>query len=216
MTDPKLSVEKRMGITMGDAGASITVTSLTNFGCFALGYFLSPTPAVADFCTLTALGMLIDYIYQITFFASIMVYGGKREHRGGIKTYCNKKDIGRIFRNMWNTATCKLLEPVEEPEIVEVQPIQFEQISGWRSWPVIQKTWSIINWFDVANMHHIFRDVYAPFILKPWVKFFSWVIFFIYVCISFYGCANMRVDISPKKYIRDNSPIQTFVHLAGK
>lgn len=34
MTDPRLSLEKRMGITMGDAGASITVTSLTNFGCF--------------------------------------------------------------------------------------------------------------------------------------------------------------------------------------
>lgn len=33
-SDPRLSVEKRMGITMSDAGASITVTSLTNFGCF--------------------------------------------------------------------------------------------------------------------------------------------------------------------------------------
>lgn len=38
MTDPRLPVHKRMGITMADAGASITVTSLTNFGCF--GKFL--------------------------------------------------------------------------------------------------------------------------------------------------------------------------------
>ena len=84
-----------MGVTMSDAGvyflfqsiiiisspieASITVTSLTNFGCFgalqlksaflspispALGYFLSPTPAVGDFCILTAVGVAMDYFYQ--------------------------------------------------------------------------------------------------------------------------------------------------------
>lgn len=34
-SDPCLSVEKRMGITMSDAGVSITVTSFTNFGCFS-------------------------------------------------------------------------------------------------------------------------------------------------------------------------------------
>lgn len=34
MTDPRWSVQRRMAITMGDAGASITVTSLTNAGCF--------------------------------------------------------------------------------------------------------------------------------------------------------------------------------------
>uniref|UniRef100_A0A1I8BXL4 SSD domain-containing protein n=1 Tax=Meloidogyne hapla TaxID=6305 RepID=A0A1I8BXL4_MELHA len=87
MTDPRWSLERRMGVTMSDAGASITVTSLTNFGCFALGYFLSPTPAVADFCIMTAVGVAMDYFYQITFFASIMVYGGMREEKGGMADY---------------------------------------------------------------------------------------------------------------------------------
>jgi hypothetical protein len=95
MTDPRLPVDRRMGITMSDAGASITVTSLTNFGCFALGYWLSPTPAVADFCTLAATGMFVDYIFQVTFFAAIMVYGGMRESEGGIKTYfrCCRSEV---------------------------------------------------------------------------------------------------------------------------
>ncbi|CAD5219888.1 unnamed protein product [Bursaphelenchus okinawaensis] len=202
MTDPRLSVEKRMGITMGDAGASITVTSLTNFGCFALGYFLSPTPAVADFCTLTAVGMLVDYIYQITFFAAIMVYGGMREDRGGIKTYFNKKDIKIIATRVKNHVfcCCKTEIPEEEP------PRAIRQDS--------QEIETLFH--EPTIMHRMFRDYYAPFILKPWVKAISWVVFFLYICISFYGCANMKVDISPKKYIRDNSPIQTFVHLADK
>lgn len=87
MTDPKDPIEVRMGYAMGDAGASITVTSLTNFGCFALGYWLSPTPAVADFCTLTSIGVIFDYIYQMTFFPAVMIYGARRENEGGLIAY---------------------------------------------------------------------------------------------------------------------------------
>lgn len=72
------------------------------------------------------------------------------------------------------------------------------------------------SFHEPTLMHRLFRDVWAPFILRPWVKAVSWLLFILYLCLSFYGCANMRVDISPKKYIRDNSPIQTFVHLAGE
>lgn len=64
-------------------------------------------------------------------------------------------------------------------------------------------------------MHRWFAETYAPFILRKKVKAISWFLFIVYICVSFYGCINMRVDISPKKYIRDNSLIQTFVHLAG-
>lgn len=65
-------------------------------------------------------------------------------------------------------------------------------------------------------MHRLFKEYYAPFILRREVKAISWMVFVFYIVASFYGCSNMRVDISPKKYIRDNSPMQTFVYLAGK
>ncbi|VDK17828.1 unnamed protein product [Anisakis simplex] len=44
----------------------------------------------------------------------------------------------------------------------------------------------------------------------------SWLLFFAYAALAIYGCSSIVVDISPKKYIRDNSPIQTFVELADK
>lgn len=74
-------------------------------GLSALGYFLSPTPAVGDFCILTALGMFIDFIFQVTFFAAIMVYSGKREHEGGLIAYFP-----------WMPNCCKPTLPEEEAD----------------------------------------------------------------------------------------------------
>lgn len=64
-------------------------------------------------------------------------------------------------------------------------------------------------------MHRLFRQYWGPFILRPYVKAISGTLFVIYLAVSFYGCIRMKVDISPHKYIRDTSPIQTFVYLAG-
>uniref|UniRef100_A0A914GVP8 SSD domain-containing protein n=2 Tax=Globodera TaxID=31242 RepID=A0A914GVP8_GLORO len=185
MTDPRWSLERRMGATMSDAGASITVTSLTNFGCFALGYFLSPTPAVADFCILTAVGVAMDYFYQVTFFGAMMVYGGMREDQGGLIDYFRCKTAS-------NSGTLQ----------ISARPPGGRRLTDELNEPTI--------------MHRFFKQYFGPFILRQEVKALSWVVFLLYICVSFYGCANMRVDISPKKYIRDNSPIQTFVYLADK
>ena len=65
-------------------------------------------------------------------------------------------------------------------------------------------------------MHKFFRDTFAPIVMKKWVRIGSLALFPIYTALALYGCSILRVDISPVKYIRDNSPIQTFVALAGK
>uniref|UniRef100_A0AC34FFI0 SSD domain-containing protein n=1 Tax=Panagrolaimus sp. ES5 TaxID=591445 RepID=A0AC34FFI0_9BILA len=180
MTDPDHPPEKRMAETMADAGVSITVTSLTNFGCFALGYWLSPTPAVGDFCTLTAVGVIFDYIYQITFFAALMVYGGRKETEGSLAAYFP-----------WCSCWTKLINKVKSKD-------------------------ENFDYREPTLMHRLFRQYWGPFILRPYVKAISGTLFVIYLAVSFYGCIRMKVDISPHKYIRDTSPIQTFVYLADK
>ncbi|KAK0405834.1 hypothetical protein QR680_018223 [Steinernema hermaphroditum] len=181
-SNPKDSVEKRMGHTMGDAGASITVTSLTNFGCFALGYFLCSTPAVGDFCMLTAIGVMMDYVFQVTFFSAFMVYGGMKEERGGLMSCYYEK--------------CKKKNDDVDVDAEQEAPAE------------VDNTPTLMHWF--------FEYKLAPFILRKEVMAASWVLFVGYVFLSIYGCSNIMVDISPKKYIRDDSPIQTFVHLADK
>ncbi|VDO77035.1 unnamed protein product [Haemonchus placei] len=142
--DRRIPHHQKVALVMADAGASITVTSFTNFFCFALGYYMCSTPAVAEFCLITAWAVLIDYVMQITFFAAVICYSG------------------------------------------------------------------------LPYMHKFFGEVFAPFVLRRDVRLISWIVFVIYTCVALYGCCILKVDISPVKYIRDNSPIQTFVKLADK
>lgn len=64
-------------------------------------------------------------------------------------------------------------------------------------------------------IHRWFGETYTRFILRKDVLIISWILFFAYALLAIYGCTTIKVDISPKKYIRDNSPIQPFVYLAG-
>lgn len=50
---------------MEEAGPSITVTSATNILSFGIGV-LTPTPAISIFCLYTAVGVAIDFIYQVS------------------------------------------------------------------------------------------------------------------------------------------------------
>ncbi|VDK89114.1 unnamed protein product [Litomosoides sigmodontis] len=171
-SDRQLPIEKRMAATMSDAGLSITVTSVTDFGCFALGYFLCPIPAVSDFCILTATGIMMDYLFQITFYASIMVYGGRKETVGGLISCCYKMKSNGSATDERNT--------------------------------------------QQSYIHQWFGNIYAPFILRRDVRIISLISFLLYVSFAIYGCVSISVDISPRKYIRDDSPIQPFINLADK
>merc|ERR1711968_304786 len=74
-------LEERMRETFSEAGVSITITSFTDFFAFALGA-TSTLPALENFCAYAALGILFDYILQISLFGSAMVYDAKRQAAG--------------------------------------------------------------------------------------------------------------------------------------
>ncbi|CAI4232299.1 unnamed protein product [Auanema sp. JU1783] len=71
-------LEERMRETFADAAVSITVTSLTDFISFAVGC-ATPFPSVQMFCMYAVVAVIFTYVYQMTFFAGIMVLTNKRE-----------------------------------------------------------------------------------------------------------------------------------------
>lgn len=71
-------VEDRMALTFADAAVSVTITSATDGLAFAIGV-ISSFPAVRHFCCFCVASICFTYLYQITFFAAVMTYSGRRE-----------------------------------------------------------------------------------------------------------------------------------------
>uniref|UniRef100_A0A0N4Z5X7 SSD domain-containing protein n=1 Tax=Parastrongyloides trichosuri TaxID=131310 RepID=A0A0N4Z5X7_PARTI len=79
----KLSGKKKIEIipnmiqeVLEEIGPSITITSLTNVIAFGVGSTMS-TPAIQLFCMSAMLAMIIDFIYELTFFTSLLVIAEK-------------------------------------------------------------------------------------------------------------------------------------------
>lgn len=57
-------MEIKSGEMLAKSGSSVTVTSITDVLCFAVGLF-SNLPVVRLFCLYTSLALAVDYIYQV-------------------------------------------------------------------------------------------------------------------------------------------------------
>ena len=77
LQDPALPVKTRLGKALAEAGASITVTSLTDFFAFLIGSNTS-LPALKVFSYYVAAAVMFNYILQITAFAATLAIDAKR------------------------------------------------------------------------------------------------------------------------------------------
>ncbi|XP_023226004.1 patched domain-containing protein 3-like [Centruroides sculpturatus] len=77
-TDVKACVPDRMKEAYTEAAVSITITSLTNFVSFCMG-FVTPYKVIHIFSAYAALAIVFDYIYQLLFFGGFMALDGYRE-----------------------------------------------------------------------------------------------------------------------------------------
>uniref|UniRef100_A0A914EHS8 SSD domain-containing protein n=1 Tax=Acrobeloides nanus TaxID=290746 RepID=A0A914EHS8_9BILA len=78
--NPNLPLKERIADMVAEGGASITITSLTNFLSFFIGIFTS-TPAIRTFCTFITVAVFYCYTFHLTFFTVVMYFGAKREEQ---------------------------------------------------------------------------------------------------------------------------------------
>lgn len=72
-----LKLSERIGKTLEKAGASITITSLTDIIAFLVGG-TTVLPSLKSFCIFAAMCILMTYIYVVTFFVAVVTLDEKR------------------------------------------------------------------------------------------------------------------------------------------
>ena len=87
MTSPSHPVSDRIKETMQHGGVSIFFTSITDLMAFGIGSF-SPFGAVYTFCIYCGIGVLLDFLFQITFFLAFVVYDSRYQHTRSVKQSC--------------------------------------------------------------------------------------------------------------------------------
>ncbi|XP_071449211.1 patched domain-containing protein 3-like [Hetaerina americana] len=96
--EKKLDVPEKVGCALMRAGASITVTSVTDIAAFAIGT-TTVMPSLRSFCVFAASGIFFLYVFELTFFVSCVCID---EYR------MKAKRDGCVFRkhNNWTPNTC--------------------------------------------------------------------------------------------------------------
>ncbi|XP_066584061.1 patched domain-containing protein 3-like [Prorops nasuta] len=81
----KKPLHERVGLTLGHAGSAICITSLTDVVAFIIGAS-TILPTLQSFCIYAAVGVLVTFLLQITFFIACYALDAKRmeNKRNGI------------------------------------------------------------------------------------------------------------------------------------
>ncbi|CAJ0919170.1 unnamed protein product, partial [Mesorhabditis belari] len=80
-------IPDRMAITLEEAGASITISSITNVMAFVIG-MTSSTPAVKAFSLFSAVSITVCYFYILIMFSAVLAWSGRREKSGKQAVLC--------------------------------------------------------------------------------------------------------------------------------
>uniref|UniRef100_A0A915BTH5 SSD domain-containing protein n=1 Tax=Parascaris univalens TaxID=6257 RepID=A0A915BTH5_PARUN len=175
------TLERRMMDTFSDAAVSITATSMTDLISFAVGC-MAPFPSVQMFCVYAVTAVFFTYIYQLTFFAGVMVLTGKREVDG---RHCltfliiKKSSIDHFVR----TAPVKKLGD------------RFDKVDYGNE----------ESWTRNHMMAKFFRTTYSDALLQPIFRVAIIITFIAYIGLATWGCVNVKFGLEPNDLLPDNS-----------
>lgn len=107
-----LKLPEIMGRTLEKAGASITITSLTDIIAFFVGG-TTVLPSLKSFCIFAGICILMTYLYVVTFFVAVLTLDEKRlmKNRDGIvpclvhkesKLWCDPKLLPRFITFLYS------------------------------------------------------------------------------------------------------------------
>mmetsp|Transcript_48713 Transcript_48713/g.121665 ORF Transcript_48713/g.121665 Transcript_48713/m.121665 type:complete len:1144 (-) Transcript_48713:178-3609(-) len=182
-----LNPEERIGYMMKTAGTSILITTLTDMLAFALSTTTS-FPALSYFCTWATFGILLDFIFQITFFVAACVWDEQRVKIPARDCYC----CG--FCCAKKGGCCDFC-------FVDEEVMQKKGCGVPCCCLTCQK--------DGGYLRGFLKDYYAPTLIKLPVKILVIVVFFGILGMGAYGSTQLTENFSLRFFVPSDSPLNT-------
>ncbi|CAB9512413.1 Pick C1-like protein 1 [Seminavis robusta] len=196
-TDPRKSPVERVEETMEVVGLSIFVTTVTTMMAFGLGT-LSAVPAINWLCWYAWPTILIDFLYQITFYIALVILDEER-------IMANRRDclvcITVPPRKQMDTQKSAPSEEEKEEECDELEP---DSLSGQDEEEEVAQTGK--------TYQERFMESYAKFLLRPKVKIAVIAAFLIYFGIALYFATLLEQEFKPQEIVPGDSYVKGFLN----
>jgi Niemann-Pick C1 protein len=180
-------------------GPSIVVTTVTDCMAFALGAAFSSIPGIRWFCFYAVVCILVDFLYQITFFIAMLELDLRRQD-------ADRYDCFVCLRAKTEPANSTVDAPTsidhEEGQLPALQLEQQELESADQGGQHVE---------DVDSFQNKIMRKYSRFLFKPLTKALVVITFtFFFVCMAI-SASRLEFDFDMTEYMSDDSPIIAFV-----
>ena len=199
-----------LGSALGEVGPAIAVTTATDALTFLVGAALSQTPAMSRFCLFTAVALLMDFLYQVTFFVALLVYSRRAGRACGSAEWLGKRLGRRKVAAKGTTLQLVSLEGlggVGKDDVYQLPSSSGSSGSGSHSSLDSSPNGGMVGvWLGSS---------YARFLLRPPVRVGAALAYLAYLGVALLGCASLTINISPHKLtLQGQSPINDYFTLA--
>uniref|UniRef100_A0A914PKT8 SSD domain-containing protein n=1 Tax=Panagrolaimus davidi TaxID=227884 RepID=A0A914PKT8_9BILA len=218
-------LKERMVEAMSEASVAIFITSMTDVFSFAIGCW-TDILAVRGFCMMTSACMFFTFLYQVTFFAALMVLSAKHQMEGRNacipclqardyysidsptnppSTASSTAKIHVIDKNVINQKNVeqKLSKyVVPEPQQHQRQPSHYGSSIRGPTDDEIQ-----IADKNRGYMGSFFRKYYVNFILNWKTKIVIFIVFIVYLVLSIWGLVTMEQGLDYDKLLLKTDPL---------
>uniref|UniRef100_A0A1I8EVP4 SSD domain-containing protein n=1 Tax=Wuchereria bancrofti TaxID=6293 RepID=A0A1I8EVP4_WUCBA len=195
-SNPASDVETRIGETLTHSGTSVTVTSLTDVLCFMVGLF-SNLPVVRLFCIYTSVAIMIDFIYQITFFIAFVAFSGRQKvnHPGEKALYSEQNLKSRnILDGLWSK-----IEQKDSHKLYSVDvSITKYCLSG-------DNSLSLKMMRKTSKKNEIILQKLVNILHLPFTKFVVVAAFITHIIVISYLCTKVNTDFDMENLYMENS-----------
>uniref|UniRef100_A0A914Z6T5 SSD domain-containing protein n=1 Tax=Panagrolaimus superbus TaxID=310955 RepID=A0A914Z6T5_9BILA len=219
-------LKERMVEAMSEASVAIFITSMTDVFSFAIGCW-TDILAVRGFCMMTSACMFFTFLYQVTFFAALMVLSAKHQMEGrnacipclqakdfyAIDTPTNPpsttSSTAKIHVIDKNVINQKNVEKQLSKYVVPVSSPQHHHPRQPSHYGTNQPTDDEIQMADRNRgyMGSFFRKYYVNFILNWKTKIVIFIIFIAYIALSIWGLVTMEQGLDYDKLLLKTDPL---------